>query len=641
MTSEQAVPTAECPPGGAGGSGAQAARPGWFHQHGMVPLLAGAVLVITIAVYWPVLSTRAQYFDDDEYLNNNPLVQRPSVESALRFLSEVTRPSTVRGYYQPLTMISLMVDYALGGRVDDPRVFRVTSLALHGLNAALMTLLLARLFRTAWPAAFVGVLFGLHPTAVESVAWLAERKTVLSTFFALFSLLSYVGYAREGRSRQYVVCFVAYVLALLAKPTAVGLPIAMLLLDYWPLRRLRWDTVREKGHLLWVAVIFAAVTCISQLGTVGTEFLEQDAPLNRPLAVLHNNIFYVWKTFWPTNLCAFYSIPAPMDLSQPMMQFGVIGSGMLIVLLLVSWRWTRALVTGWALYFVLVLPTLGLVGFTPVLAADRFLYLPMLGLLLPVAGALAWLWVRTRAGWPRVATRAAIAGIVLVAGTGSALAARQQLRDWGDTMTLQLAVLKHAPQCRHAHHNLAVELLQRGDVDGAIRHFRAALEIQPQFGSAQYALALALARQGQFEAAVQEFRRSLELSPHRPEVRCGLASALTSLGRDEEACDVLRECVRLFPDCAPALNNLGLVLAKRPDRVSRDEARRHLSQAVSFDPRNAAMQYNLADFLAAENRPAEALEHYQRVLELDPGHEAARTGLRRVREAIAGKGALP
>ena len=601
------------------------------------------VLLATVAAYWPALATRAQYFDDDEYLNNNPLVQRPSAESALRFLNEMTRPSTVRGYYQPLTMISLMVDHARGGRMADPRAFRETSLALHCLNAALVVLLLYRLFGSVWPAAFVGLLFGLHPTAVESVAWLAERKNLLAMFFSLLSLLSYVEYARRGRRWRYVACVVAFALALLAKPTAVGLPVVMLLLDYWPLGRPRrpWKSMREKAHLFVIAVISAGVTCISQLSTVGTGFLEREAPLNVPLAVAHNNVFYLWKAFWPTGLCPFYAIPSPMDFSRPMMLVGVVGCGLLTGALLLSWRWTRGLVVGWATFFVLVFPTLGLVGFTPVLAADRFIYLPMLGYMLPLAAGLAWLWQQWGRARGRAIHRGAVVVAVLAAGLALSHSTRRYLADWRDTVTLQRAILDREPRCRQAHHNLGVELLQRGDIDGAIEHFEKALELQPEFGAAQYGLATALARRGRLTEALDASRRAVELSPHRPETRCQLATVLTRLGKAAEAETVLRECVRLFPNCATACNNLGVVLSEQAGASGREEAGRFLRQAVTLDPTNAAFECNLADWLVARGLCEEARSHYQRALALEPDHGPARAGLARARQGTGQRSRSP
>ena len=613
---------------------ATAERPAWWRRHGLALLLAGAVLLVTVAVQWPVLSARAQYLDDEQYFNTNRLVRQPSFESAWRFLSEVTHPSTVNGYYQPLTMISLMLDRAMGGSVDDPRMFRVTSLALHALTAALVVLLLYRLFGAAWPAAFVGLLFGVHPTSVESVAWLAERKNVLSAFFALLCLLSYAEYARRRRWGYMVACALALLLSLLAKPVAVGLPLAMLLLDYWPLRRLSWRCVFEKVPLLVISVASAVVTYISQMRTVGTAFLEHEAPINRLLAVLHNNIFYLWKVFWPTELAPFYPIPEPMNLSQPMVLLGVIGSAVLIVALSISWRWTRAIVVGWAFFFLLIFPTIGVVGFTWGISANRFVYLPMVGLMLPVAAAAAWLW-NPPIGVRLVASRAGLIVLAAAAAAGCAVITHQQLGNWRDSLTIQYAVLQHAPRCRQAHHNLASELQRRGDLDGAVTHYRAALEIDPESPLPQFGLATVLAQQGKLDAALQEYRRSLRLSPDRPQVYNGLGGVLAQLGRDTEALAVFNQCWRLFPTYAPAHFNLAKLLMRQPGAVPGERILFHLGEAVRLDPGNTVFRCALADFLAAHGQRDAAGAQYQQVLRIDPTNQAARAGLQRIRESRA------
>jgi hypothetical protein len=204
------------------------------------------VCFVVTAAHWPALSAKAISIDDDQYLVDNLLVQNPSIESARRFLTEVLEPSTVRGYYQPLSMISLMCDYALGGRPANLRQFHRTSLALHTVNTALVIVLLYLLFGRPLIAAGVGLLFGVHPMTVEPIPWVGERKTLLAAFFALWCLILYVRFARKGSRRVYFGCVVTYVLALMSKPTSTPLPVLMLLIDYWPLKRLNRRTLLEK-----------------------------------------------------------------------------------------------------------------------------------------------------------------------------------------------------------------------------------------------------------------------------------------------------------------------------------------------------------------------------------------------------------
>ena len=204
-----------------------------------------AVCVLVVAVHLPTLWSQALTFDDPQYLLNNDLVQNPSWASVQKFLAEVLEPSTVSGYYQPLTMISLMIDHALGGRPDNLLPFHRTSLLLHVFNTALIIVLLYMLFSNVWAAAGVGLLFGLHPMTVESIAWVGERKTVLATFFALWSLVLYVRFAQRRRPWLYGGCLAMYALALMSKPTSLPVPALMLLLDCW---RGSSTSVRSLAH---------------------------------------------------------------------------------------------------------------------------------------------------------------------------------------------------------------------------------------------------------------------------------------------------------------------------------------------------------------------------------------------------------
>jgi hypothetical protein len=310
-----------------------------------------AVCIIILVAHWPVLSARAFYIDDEEYITQNALVQNPGWHSAKRFLTEVIRPSTVRGYYQPLTMISLMLDYAAGGRPDNLLAFHRTNLSLHAANTALLVILLYLLFGNIWAAAAVGLLFGTHPMTVEPIAWLSERKALLSAFFALWSLLFYVLFTRSSGKKFYAACLFTYLLAVLSKPTSVPLPFVMLLMDYWPLNRLiimgrlNRKTLLEKLPLLVLLILFAVITLISQILAGGISFPGQPHHklLNPLLIFCHNLVFYPCKMLWPANLSAFYDYPRPFALSNPTVLAAVVASVVLIVILVVSLRWTRSL----------------------------------------------------------------------------------------------------------------------------------------------------------------------------------------------------------------------------------------------------------------------------------------------------------
>ena len=230
-------------------------------------ILLVVVSIIVVAAHWPCVSAKALMLDDDQYLVENRLVQNPGWTSAKRFLTEVLHPSTVRGYYQPLAMISLMLDVSMGGDVDNLRPFRLTSLSLHVANSLLLVVFLYLLFGQIAPAAMVGVLYGVHPVAIESVAWISERKTLLAAFFALWCLIFYVLYVRRQKWRYGIICPAMYVLSLLSKPAVAAMPVLLLLLDFWPFRRLGRRAILEKLPLFVIGAVFSIIKFISKIGT--------------------------------------------------------------------------------------------------------------------------------------------------------------------------------------------------------------------------------------------------------------------------------------------------------------------------------------------------------------------------------------
>ena len=366
------------------------------------PLLI--VALVTAAVHWPVLSSTAVVKDDEEYLVNNDLVQSPGFESLGRFWGEVLAPSTVAGYYQPLAMTSLMFDAVLGGRTDNLLPFHRTTLLLHIANALLLTILFYQLFGHAWVAALGGLMFALHPQTVEPITWISDRKTLLATLFSLVSLCVYVAYARRAalpidpfRPRRaglwYVLVIAAYLLALLSKPTSTPLPVVMLLLDVWPLKRLSRRTLIEKAPLVALAALFSWITVVSQARTAFVKSPFEGGPLSGVWILAHNVALYLSKYVLPLDLSPHYIYPRPLGPGQPYVAAGLIVIAALLIAGIVLWRRAKSWPVGWLTWFVPIFPTLGVIGFSTVIAADKFAYLPALGLLAPVVAALAALWL--------------------------------------------------------------------------------------------------------------------------------------------------------------------------------------------------------------------------------------------------------
>ncbi len=652
-------------------------------------LLAGICLCVVAAVHYPALSALAISLDDRQYLIENHLVRNPSVHSVQRFFAEIRRPSTVDGYYQPLSMTSLMLDYAMGGRPDNLRPFHRTSLLIHLANVALLMWLVARLFGRAGPAMVAGLLYGLHPLTVEPLAWVGERKTLLATFFALACLICYVRYARRGHRWAYVATMCLYVLGLLSKPTVVPLPALMLLLDGWPLNRLSWRAVLEKIPLL----VIAAVDSVVAISTQGAQVQTPYPAGTIALVIAHNVPFYLGKILVPVGLTSVYPFPEPLSLGNPAMLAMGIASLLLTAGALWSIRYTRAVFFGISFFFVAIFPTFTNVGYSPGIAADKYAYFPLAGMVMLVA------WMLNRA-WPsggewrgarKLATGLVVAGLVVGYGLGTryqyrfwrdtealfrrmvalapnsssgymglaaGLAQKNQLDEiikllgpvvqrhpeWYDVQTnlgntlarrnqtseaiehLQLAV-QYAPTYLTARHSLAVTLMTAGRRREAISHLQALLALKPEHLAARVALARALTLEDRLAEALEQSQKAIELGPMDLAARRQLAEILVRMHRYAEASVQLQVIVEQEPLVAAAHHNLAnaLALSSRPA-----EAEARWRQAVQLGPTYLPAHLGLADLLASSGRRGEAVQEYQHILELDPANSTARDELQRL-----------
>jgi tetratricopeptide (TPR) repeat protein len=547
----------------------------------LLAILIASVVAAVLFVYWPALSAQALYIDDYQYVVNNPLIRSPGWASASRFLSEVLTPSTVEGYYQPLSMISLMLDFSLGGRENNLMPFHRTSLALHAANTALIIVLLYMLFGRPWIAAAVGLLFGLHPITVETIPWVGERKTLLAAFFAFWCLILYVRYAQKGSWKFYIGCFLLYLLALMSKPTSTPLPLLMLLLDFWPLNRLKWRTVIEKIPFFAVGCIFAIITFISQTRTAGTGLPSELGAQRVFLTLCHNIIFYLFNIIWPFNLSPHYSVPAPLGISNPMVLAGVVGTVILISLLLLSIRWTRAALTGWLFFFLAILPAMQLIGFSHVIAADKFAYLPAFGLLMILAALSIALKSKINSSKFKIPVSVVMTLLILILASAESFGVRRYLANWQTSKGLYGYVLARNPDSAPFHLGMAVALQSEGKLAEAVEHFRQVMRLEPNLPSAPYNLANALRQQGKYDEAVVCYRRALQLQPND----------------------------------ANYYNNLGTVLAMQGKL---DDAAASFNLALRIDPNNVGVHYNLALLLSEQKKFAESISHYRFVLRYDP-----------------------
>jgi tetratricopeptide (TPR) repeat protein len=577
-------------------------------------LLAGLIIVVCAAVltvHWTSLSAEARSIDDDQYFVENILVQKPGWNSAWRFLTEVLEPSTVGGYYQPLTMISLMVDYALGGRADNLMPFHRTSLALHVANTILIIVLLYLLFGNVWAAAGVGLLFGIHPMTVETIAWVSERKTLLAAFFAFWCLILYVGFARKKNRGFLFGCLTMYILALMSKPTSTPLPIIMLLMDYWPLKRLNRKAVSEKISFLVAGAISAIITYISQSRTATVGLPTEYGPERIPLVLCHNIIFYLYKIIWPARLSSYYPFPSPLTLTQPSVAVGIVGTCILIPLLIISLRWTRAALTGWLISFVALLPTMQIIGFSNVIASDKFAYLPSVGLLMVLAAFAAWFYSANKT----LIWRIVIIIVVLISAGAEAVGTRGYLEHWRSMMSLSKHFLALAPDAAQINLMMGYAFQREGKLDEAEHYCRRAVQLAPSYADASNNLALVLKLQGKFDEAADYYRKASQASPKDANIHYNLGNALQSLGKLDEAISQYYEALKINPEHAHAHNNLANALS---DQGKLDEAVDHYRQTLKIRPSNAEAYNNLGTTLEMQGKLDEAIDCYSRALRIKP-----------------------
>ena len=636
-------------------------------------LIAGVLLVAAavFAVHWPALSSEAISFDDEQYLLENELVKNPSFASAKRFLGEVLRPSTVRGYYQPLAMISLMLDCALGASEENLLPFRLTSLALHTANTCLVVVLFYLLFNSPIVAVMVGLLFGLHPLTIESIPWLSERKTLLAMFFALLALISYVRFARTKNKLPFCGCFVFFLLALMSKPTTVPLPLLFVLLDYWPLNRLSKKAILEKIPFLVLAGIAAIIIFLSQRNTAGVIMPTEFGPMHIPLVICHNVIFYLHKFLWPIDLSAFYPFPSPLTAGQPMVLAGLIGTPLLIAGLIISLRWTRSVLVGWLFFFLAIFPTLGVIGFHPVIAADRHVYLPMLGFFLPAALLLKRF---TAGAGEKIFNRRnifAVSAVVILCASQVTLS-RLYHRSWRDTVTHYSSMLSLTPDEHIIHNNLAIAFKKLGDPYQAITHYEKSLQLKNDaheihnnignalleigqagraivhyrkavaltenmtmyhntvagFAEGHYNLANALKRQGRFAEAVEHFKKSLAIKASNIDGLNGLGESLGELKEHQQAIVYFDRAIQLDSNNIIAHGRRGMALAAMGQTDGAIDEFKFVLKAV---PDDADMYCNLGILLMQKGKTEQAAAALRKAIELEPENVRAKGLLNKIR----------
>ena len=515
---------------------------------------AATIALVTCAVYFPALSNGFVNWDDNGYVYENAALKYSWIEFTRWAFTTLTMSN-----WHPLTWLSLKLDYFIWGM--DPAGFHLTNVLLHGANTALVVLLAGLLFseifkdndgRVIVAAALTGILFGVHPLHVESVAWISERKDVLYSLFMLCALICYVGFLRAESARHraylYGLCLLSFALSLMSKPMAVTLPAILLILDYYPFRRILFDggsaapVLREKLPFFALSLAAAIVAIVGQSLSASMAPVADLPLLDRLLGAAHAQAGYLLKTVWPSGLSPFY--PLDRDITLVSLEYLLPLLFFLATTLasLVLFRRAPLLTAVWAYFIVSLSPVIGIIQVGNQAMADRYMYLPILAPLV-LAGALAARVWRVRAS--------ARIGVVAMSAVTACLLAVVTVRTipvWSDSFSLWARVIEQTPNAAVAHLNLGNAYRELGDLERAAESWRKTLEIEPRHSFALNQLGVVAFMSRDFALARHRFAAAVAADETNAEARYNLALVLEALGRLDEA----HRHYAIFLETAPA-----------------------------------------------------------------------------------------
>jgi len=587
------------------------------------------MIALILVIYWPVQSYDFINYDDHGYVTSNNIVQAGFTCNSFREAFS----KNYLGNLHPLTMLSHMLDWQLFG----PRAggHHWTNVIIHILNTFLLFLLFNKLTGAMWRSAFIAVLFAIHPINVESVAWISERKNVLSTFFWIATMLFYVRYVRFPSWKRYLPVVIGFALGLMSKPMLVTLPFTLLLLDYWPLGRMKikqqledqtnettGDTLRKKRILFLVlekvplfilSAIFSYLTLFAQKNVGALSSLQSFPLLYRLGNAVISYLLYIRKMFWPFDLAAFYPLNYNISLWQ------VVLSSVLLIVVTISvctyFRKLPYLLMGWLWYLGTLVPVIGIVQVGDQAMADRYAYIPFIGLFI----MLTWGTFDILKKYFSSKITLIIALSVIVALT---IASRRQVQYWQNTFTLFSHALNVTQNNYVAHSNVAGELLMQNKVNEAIIHCEKALSLNPNNYNALVRIARAYDLLGENNKAIDALRRAIKVHPEYAKAYNDLCILLLKAGKVQDAMKEYRKAVELSSneDNLEFHYNFGNILAAQGYY---DEAIIQYNQVLRIQPHNAVVHFNLAILLLRQEKTDDALNHFQEAIKIQPQYAKA------------------
>ncbi len=560
------------------------------------------LITAVLLVYWQVGDHEFINYDDNAYITDNAQVQKGLTSKGIIWAFTTSHT----GNWHPLTWISHMLDCELYGL--NPKGHHLTNVLFHMANAILLFVVLRWMTGAIWRSGLVAALFALHPLHVESVAWAAERKDVLSTFFWMLTMVAYVHYVNRPGGKRYLLVLITFSLGLMAKPMLVTLPFVLLLLDYWPLNRFNpravpgsvedqplgfrssgddkspiLKAVMEKTPLFLMSLFSCVVTVMAQQEAGAISTLEIVPFKLRIANGLVSVVAYMGKMIWPQDLAVFYPHPvSDLQIWKPV----VAGLFLLILSTVALWvaQRCRYVLVGWLWYLGTLVPVIGLVQVGEQAMADRYTYVPLIGLFIVVVWGFADLVKGWRSRRWVVSVSAAVMVLALMAGSWL------QVAHWKNSVRLFKHALDATSNNYVAHYTLGNALALQGNLTGSVSHYNKALQIHPNFAEAHNNLGNALALQGNLTGAISHYNKALQINPDHAEAHRNLAVGLDRQGRHQEAIQHYAEVLRISPHDAQSHNNLGVALAEQ-GRLK--EAVAHFTEALRIDPNFKEAQRNL------------------------------------------------
>jgi tetratricopeptide (TPR) repeat protein len=586
-----------------------------FHRVKVLVAVCVVLASATFITYREALRCDFVNFDDNVYVTQNTPVTAGLTQDGIVWAVR----SMYASNWHPLTWISHMLDCQIYGL--KPAGHHRTSLLLHAATAVVLLLVLRWMTGRLWCSALVAAIFSLHPLRVESVAWVAERKDVLSGLFFMLTLAAYAGYVRRPSWRRYLPVLLLYAVGLTAKPMLVTLPLVLLLLDYWPLGRFAcgngtvhpraWlPLLREKVPLFLLAGVSGGVTIFAQ--RLALDMLEPVSWIWRTANALVCYVQYIVQMFYPVRLAVLYPHPGS-HLPRGQVAAALVAMMTISAAALVARRKYPYFLVGWLWYLIMLLPVIGLLQVGAQQMADRYTYLPQIGLYL----AIVWGVRDLTLAWPcRRLLCAALAAAVLAA---LVFCTWRQIGYWHNSETLWRHTLACTSNNALAHYNLGHYLGQQRRVDEEMDQYRAALRIRPNYTAAQYNLGVVLGSLGRTDEAIAQYEKTLQIDPHDIEAHCNLGASFYQKEKFAQAVAQWREALRLNSDLVPVLQPTAWILATSSDAALRNgpEALRLAQRAAKLGGKKDPLTLDtLAAAYAATGQFTEAVATAREALEL-------------------------